>query len=118
MTNEVESSDIVDYIDEMYDESLSGLSDPKLEHLPEGALFEAFAEKAIEKNPEYEISQLKARWNEETEDTGIPKQEFAVNVFNELISEEVRERMSTEDQESWISAVVQGLSEVKASTEN
>lgn len=112
MADKVNSTDIVDYVRDTYDEEINGLSDSRIEHLPDDFMFEAFAELAIEKNPEYEIDQLSDRWAEENKETGISMYEFAVKVFNELVGEEVYDNMTLDQKDSWIRATVRGITEV------
>lgn len=112
MAEKVTTEDIEEYIENQYGESIDGLSDHRITHLPDDFLFEAFAERAIEQNPEYEITNLKKRWNEEHDETGISRYEFAVKVFDELIGEEIHNVMTTEQKDFWIEATSQGLLEV------
>lgn len=114
MVDKVTLEDVEEYIANEYDETIHSVSDPRVMHLPDNILFEAFSERAVDQNPDYDIRSLTERWNEEYGDSDISKYEFAVKVFNELVSNELYEKMSHKDKDIWIEATVQGLSEINA----
>lgn len=117
MVNKVTESDLREYIEDNYGIStIPNPEDPNA-HVPEDILFEAFSERAITQNPNYQIRKLADRWENEYKDTSISKYEFTVQVFNELISEEVYTKLTHREKDTWIQATVQGISELTTSNE-